>query len=110
MLALASFALLILVGRPHRGDGRAGQRAADWVAHSLEVQARATDLLSKAQDLKLAKRGYLSDEVGRLSASPIDEARAAIPQALAKLRSLVADNPDQTARVERMRACRSTKC
>ena len=55
------------------------------------------------QDLKLAQRGYLLTRSDAFLA-PYDEARAAIPQALASLRSLVADNPDQTARVERMRA------
>ena len=73
---------------------------ADWVAHSLNVQARASELFGKAQDLELAKRGFLLTRSDAFLPS-YDEARAALPQALAKLRSLVADNPEQTARVDR---------
>jgi CHASE3 domain sensor protein/CheY-like chemotaxis protein len=60
------------------------------------------ELLNRVQDLELGQRGYLLTRSDAFLA-PYDEARAAIPQALASLRSLVADNPDQTARVERMR-------
>ena len=102
MLALASFALLILVGVLAVAMAERVNRAADWVAHSLEAEAIATELLDRVQDLKLGQRGYLLTRSDAFLA-PYDEARAAIPQALASLRSLVADNPDQTARVERMR-------
>ncbi len=103
MLALASFALLILVGVLAAAMAERVNRAADWVAHSIEVQARATDLLSRVQDLKLGQRGYLLTRSDAFLA-PYEQARAAIPQALGNLRSLVADDPDQTARVERMGA------
>ena len=69
---------------------------------SLEAEAIATELLDRVQDLELGQRGYLLTRSDDFLA-PYDEARAAIPQALSSLRSLVADNPDQTARVERMR-------
>jgi signal transduction histidine kinase/ActR/RegA family two-component response regulator len=75
--------------------------AADWVAHSLEVEGRASELLGRLQDLELAKRGFLLTRSDGFIPS-YDEARTAIPQALAKLRSLVADSRDQTARVDRM--------
>ena len=103
MLALASFALLILVGVLAAAMAERVNRAADWVAHSLEVQARATDLLSRVQDLNLGQRGYLLTRSDAFLA-PYEQARAAIPQALGNLRPLVADDPDQTARVERMGA------
>jgi signal transduction histidine kinase/CheY-like chemotaxis protein len=103
MLALASFALLILVGVLAAAMAERVNRAADWVAHSIEVQARATDLLSRVQDLKLGQRGYLLTR-SDVFLAPYEQARAAIPQALGDLRPLVADNPDQTARVERMGA------
>ena len=74
---------------------------ADWVAHSLEVEGGASELLGKLQDLELAKRGFLLTRSDGFIPS-YDEARTAIPQALAKLRSLVADSRDQTARVDRM--------
>jgi signal transduction histidine kinase/ActR/RegA family two-component response regulator len=75
--------------------------AADWVAHSLEVEGRASELLGRLQDLELAKRGFLLTRSNGFIPS-YDEARTAIPQALAKLHSLVADSRDQTARVDRM--------
>jgi signal transduction histidine kinase/ActR/RegA family two-component response regulator len=102
MLALASFALLILVGVLAVAMAERVNRAADWVAQSLEAEAIAAELVNRVQDLKLGQRGYLLTRSDAFL-SPYDEARAAIPQALANLRSLVADNPDQTARVERMR-------
>ena len=52
-------------------------------------------------DLELAKRGFLLTRSDGFIPS-YDEARTAIPQALAKLHSLVADSRDQTARVDRM--------
>ncbi len=58
-------------------------------------------MLGKLQDLELAKRGFLLTRSDGFIPS-YDEARTAIPQALAKLRSLVADSTDQTARVDRM--------
>ena len=101
MLALASFALLILVGVLAAAMAERVNRAADWVAHSLEVEARATELLSRMQDLKLAQRGYLLTRSDAFLA-PYEQAHAAIPQIMSKLRSLVADSPDQTARVEHL--------
>jgi hypothetical protein len=41
MLAPASFALLILVGVLAVAMAERVNRAADWVAHSLEAEARA---------------------------------------------------------------------
>jgi signal transduction histidine kinase/ActR/RegA family two-component response regulator len=103
ILALVSFALLILVGLLAAAMVERVNSAADWVAHSLEVQGRAADLLGRVQELQLAERGYLLTRSDAFMA-PYEQARAAIPPALGKLRSLVVDNPDQAARVERMGA------
>ncbi len=59
ILALTSFALLLLVGVLATGMALRVNRAADWVAHSLEAQARAAGLLSEVQDVELGRRGYL---------------------------------------------------
>ena len=101
ILALASFGLVILAGLLAAVMVERVNSAADWVAHSLEVEGRASELLGKLQDLELAKRGFLLTRSDGFIPS-YDEARTAIPQALAKLRSLVADSRDQTARVDRM--------
>ena len=101
ILALASFGLVILAGLLAAAMVERVNSAADWVAHSLEVEGRASELLGRLQDLELAKRGFLLTRSNGFIPS-YDEARTAIPQALAKLRSLVADSRDQTARVDRM--------
>ncbi|MGA8584456.1 MAG: CHASE3 domain-containing protein [Roseiarcus sp.] len=101
ILALASFGLVILAGLLAAVMVERVNSTADWVAHSLEVEGGASELLGKLQDLELAKRGFLLTRSDGFIPS-YDEARTAIPQALAKLRSLVADSRDQTARVDRM--------
>jgi signal transduction histidine kinase/ActR/RegA family two-component response regulator len=101
MLAIAGFALLILAGVLAVVMVERVNSSADWVAHTLDVQARAAELLGRVQDLELAKRGYLLTRSDAFL-PPYDEARAAIPLALDKLRPLVVDNRDQTARVARM--------
>ena len=101
ILALASFGLVILAGLMAAAMVERVNSAADWVAHSLEVEGRASELLGRLQDLELAKRGFLLTRLNGFIPS-YDEARTAIPQALAKLHSLVADSRDQTARVDRM--------
>jgi signal transduction histidine kinase/ActR/RegA family two-component response regulator len=101
ILALVSFGLMILAGLLAATMVERVNRAADWVAHSLDVQAKAAGLLGSVQELALAKRGYLLTRSDAFLPS-YDEARAAIPQALGNLRSLVADNPGQTARIDRM--------
>ena len=101
ILALASFGLVILAGLMAAAMVERVNSAADWVAHSLEVEGRASELLGRLQDLELAKRGFLLTRSNGFIPS-YDEARTAIPQALAELHSLVADSRDQTARVDRM--------
>ena len=103
ILALTSFALLLLVGVLATGMALRVNRAADWVAHSFEAQARAAELLNEVQDVELGRRGYLLTRSDAYLA-PYERARAAIPRALDSLRSHVADNPEQIARVARMSA------
>ena len=103
ILALTSFALLLLVGVLATGMAWRVNRAADWVAHSLEAQARAAALLGEVQDVELGQRGYLLTRSDAYLA-PYEKARAAIPQALSSLRSHVADNPGQITQVARMSA------
>src|ERR1700733_77927 len=72
-----------------------GRRAANILALA------SFGLVILAGLLAAAKRGFLLTRSGGFIPS-YDEARTAIPQALAKLHSLVADSRDQTARVDRM--------
>ena len=102
LLAAGSLALLILVGVLAALMVERVNNAADWTAHSLQVEAKATELLGQTQDLKIGERGYvLTGDNAFLK--PYQSALARIPASLDELRSLVADNPDQARRVERVR-------
>jgi signal transduction histidine kinase len=103
ILALASFVLVVVAGLLAAGMVERVKNAADWVTHTLEVQGAATQLLGTVQGMELAERGYLLTRSDAFIA-PYERARAAIPEAAKRLRSLVADNPEQMARVERMEA------
>ena len=59
MLALASFILVVVAGLLAAAMVERVRSAAGWVAHSLEVQGAATQLLGTVQALELAERGYL---------------------------------------------------
>ena len=103
ILALTSFALVVVAGLLAAAMVERVKSAADWVAHSLQVQGAATQLLGTVQGLELAERGYLLTRSDAFLA-PYERARAATPKQEITLRSLVADNPDQIARLDRMRA------
>ena len=103
LLALASFILVVVAGLLAAAMVERVRSAASWVAHSLEVQAAATQLLGTVQALELAERGYLLTRSDTFL-GPYQRARAATPEEVQRVRSLVADNPDQIARVDRMGA------
>jgi CHASE3 domain sensor protein len=101
-LAAASLALLILVGLLTAIMAERVNSAADWVTHSLEVEAKATELLGQTQDLRIGERGYVLTARTPFS-SPTNRRSARVPASLDELRSLVSDNPDQIRHVERIR-------
>jgi signal transduction histidine kinase/ActR/RegA family two-component response regulator len=103
LLALASFVLVVVAGLLAAAMVERVKSAADWVAHSLEVQGAATQLLGTVQGLELAERGYLLTRSDAFLA-PYGRSRASTLDAMKRLKSLIADNPEQTARVERMGA------
>jgi signal transduction histidine kinase/CheY-like chemotaxis protein len=103
LLALASFILVVVAGLLAAGMVERVKSAADWVTHTLEVRGTATQLLGTVQGMELAERGFLLTRSDAFIA-PYERARAGIPEEAKRLRSLVADNPDQMARVERMDA------
>lgn len=108
LLAAVCLALLILVGILAALMVKRVNSAADWTAHSLQVEAGATELLGQTQDLKIGERGYVLTGLEAFL-KPYQSALARIPPSLDELRSLVADNPAQIRRLERMRAWRSAK-
>jgi signal transduction histidine kinase/ActR/RegA family two-component response regulator len=103
LLALASFVLVVVAGLLAAAMVERVKSAADWVAHSLEVQGAATQLLGTVQGLELAERGYLLTRSDAFLA-PYERSRASALDAMRRLKSLIADNPEQVARVERMGA------
>ena len=98
-----SFILVVVAGLLAAAMVERVRSAAGWSAHSLEVQGAATQLLGTVQALELAERGYLLTRSDTFL-GPYQRARAATPEELQRVRSLVADNPDQIARVDRMGA------
>ena len=102
LLAAASLALLILVGVLAAIMVKRVNRTAHWATHSLQVEAKATELLGLAQDLKIGERGYVLTGDDAFLA-PYQSALARIPASLDELRSLVADSPDQIRRADRIR-------
>ena len=72
-----------------------------WVRHSRDIIDATQTLYSALQELESDQRGYmLGGDVRTLKT--FDASRAAVPQSLQRLRAMVADNPEQVARVDRL--------
>jgi signal transduction histidine kinase/CheY-like chemotaxis protein len=83
---------------------RAEQRSDAWVIHTLQVQDRLGGLTSRIQDSLLGQRGFLVTADPNFL-RPYEQARARLPQELADLRALIADNPAQVAATARLEQC-----
>jgi PAS domain S-box-containing protein len=91
------------------------RRDARQVTHTHEVIEGTEKILGSVRDIESAQRGYvLSRDPAFLQ--PCEDALERYPSQLARLRTLVADNPDQAARIERivelieMRIAKSRRC
>jgi CheY-like chemotaxis protein/CHASE3 domain sensor protein len=75
------------------------QKEASWVNHTLEVMAEIRQLNESVSRVESAGRGYLlsGEEVIK---SEFSLAQANAATSLRKLRTLTADNPDQTSRLD----------
>jgi methyl-accepting chemotaxis protein len=73
--------------------------AADWVAHTRDVQNQLTQLLSNLQDAETGQRGYVITGVESYLA-PYTNGIARIEENRKSLARLVSDNPKQEARVD----------
>ena len=73
-----------------------------WVAHSRDVIETTQIVFSRVQDVESGQRGYLLSNGDSRLLDAYDISRAAIPPLESKLKALVADNPAQAARVNRM--------
>jgi signal transduction histidine kinase len=81
--------------RLHREE----EDAAQWTAHTREVELQAQRLLTALVDSETADRGYVITRDPAFLA-PYQNAEQVIPEAIRNLQSLVSDNPVQTARMK----------
>ena len=93
LVVVAAIAVALMFARSREADR--------LVDHTFEVQSTAQVLLSQVQAAENGQRGFLitgdDDYLKRL-----DGALARVPELLASLRQLTADNPDQQARLDRL--------
>jgi PAS domain S-box-containing protein len=76
-------------------------QARAWVDHSHAVKEATQDLFSSVQDAETGERGFLITEDPKYL-EPYQRAETAIPDQERRLTALVADNPDQATRVQRL--------
>jgi signal transduction histidine kinase/ActR/RegA family two-component response regulator len=93
LVVVAAIAVALMFARSREADR--------LVVHTFEVQSRAQTLLSQVQAAENGQRGFLitgdDDYLKRF-----DGALARVPELLANLRQLTADNPHQQARLDRL--------
>ena len=79
------------------------QEAFERVRHTLTVESELAAVAGRLQHAETGSRGFLL--TGRSDfLRPFEEAERALPADFTRLRGLVADNPQQAALVDRMRA------
>ena len=93
LVVVAAIAVALMFARSREAD--------KLVDHTFEVQSTAQTLLSQVQAAENGQRGFLitgdDDYLKRF-----DGALARVPELLASLRQLTADNPHQQARLDRL--------
>lgn len=97
LLALGFLALLAAGIATAWVQGR-NQESANWVEHTLDTQARINALLSAMERMETGRRGLLLNGNRDFDAR-LQEAATDARQSLSAIESLVADNPEQGARV-----------
>jgi CHASE3 domain sensor protein len=101
-LMAASFGLLFLVAIATSVSAILSARADRWVAHTLEVQAQASELLSAMQDAENEYLRYiLTGDPAWLKS--LDVSQRDVGNAFMRLKTLTADNPTQQQRLERLK-------
>ena len=99
-LALAALILVAMVAFAARTVLSFNSTSA-WVLHTQEVRYTLAEMLSAVTDVETDSRGYaLSGDESFLA--PDIAGRAALRQLPARLRTLVADNPEQRAALEQL--------
>lgn len=98
---LAGFVLLVLIVAGALWLVVRQDRAAALVLHTLEVEGRLTDVLSRLQDAETGERGYLLTRQ-KPFLDPYREATANLDGDLAALEAAVGDNVSQLARAREL--------
>lgn len=98
---LAGFVLLVLIVAGALWLVVRQDRAAALVLHTLEVEGRLTDMLSRLQDAETGQRGYLLTRQ-KPFLDPYREATANLDDDLAALEAAVGDNVSQLARAREL--------
>jgi signal transduction histidine kinase len=93
LVVVAAIAVALMFARSKEADR--------LVDHTFEVQSTAQDLLSQVQAAENSQRGFLitGDDA---YLKRFDGALARVPELLASMRQLTADNPHQQARLDRL--------
>ncbi|RUT34964.1 diguanylate cyclase [Arsenicitalea aurantiaca] len=77
--------------------------ATDWVTHSLKAQRLTSETLTELVNAETGQRGYIITADNRYL-EPYHQALLRLDATLEALRQTVSDNPDQTARMQRVEA------
>jgi CHASE3 domain sensor protein len=101
-LMAASFGLLFLVAIATGVIAILSAQADRWVAHTLQVQAQADELLSAVQDAEVGQLRYILTGDPSLLKS-LDVSQGSVDSAFMRLKTLTADNPTQQQRLERLK-------
>jgi CheY-like chemotaxis protein/CHASE3 domain sensor protein len=95
--AVAILAVLLIALFTYEASVSRGE-AASAVSHTMKVREQLQAVVSTLKDAETSQRGFLLTGTESYL-SPYNQARAALPGEIAKLRELLADNPDQLQRL-----------
>jgi len=99
--AVTTLALIVVAVTGYQSTRSAIERA-QWVAHTQQVRRQIADLLALLSRAETSQRGFVITGDESLLA-PYNEAVAGIDKAITDLRTLTADNPVQTRRLDELR-------
>jgi len=95
IVAVVLIALFTYEASVSRGE------AANAVSHTMQVREQLQSLVSTLKDAETSQRGFLLTGTESYL-SPYNQARAALPGEITRLRELIADNPDQVKRLSQV--------
>ena len=99
----AGFVLLVVAGMTAVATTRQNQLDAGWVNHSYQVEQALADYTIYSERIEAIRRGYLLLYDDKMLAK-VHLTMAKMPKLLEQIATLTRDNPQQQARVKRLRA------